>query len=101
MSTSERRVTPTQKEVAEAQQRISARRKAGIEPSTNHLYDIERLRAGIDAEDRNISAFEGEIDKANARKRDLRRLLAKQEDIQARLARGEYVEGYSPKPTEE
>jgi hypothetical protein len=85
----------TQADVDEAVGRLNARRAIGIEASTNHLYSLVAIQEAISKEDENISLFEDEIEKAELRRRDLKKLLRDQEDIQTRLAAGEFVPGYS------
>lgn len=72
-----------------------ALRAAGIGPRGKVLYDLDRLRAAIEACAADIALFESKIEEVERRRRDLKALLREQESIHERLQRGEHVEGYS------
>lgn len=90
------RYEPTKKEFQAAVDRQKAARAEGIGPKGHTLYSLDSLRNAIDECQSNIDGFYEAIDGQEQNRRDLRAILREQTEIQERLSKGEYVEGYSP-----
>lgn len=88
----------TNTDVQDAIERVKARREAGIPPKRGVIYDLDKLREGIDEFDTTIQMLEEAIEDASSQRREWRALLREQEEIQEKLRRNEFVEGYSKEP---